>query len=690
MRGERKTKEQLIVELTELRHRFAELEKSKAKSSEKSLKESEEKYRLLVETSTDMIFTVDMKGNFLFVNRAFKRNLGYSVEEIKNMNGFKFVHPEDLAGAMKQFAQLVEGKNLDNMEYRYRTKDGSYIHILNNAAPIFDTKGKVVAAFGVARNITQRKRMEEELRKAHEDLERRVEERTRALLMANKQLMQKIAERNQAVKALKESEKKFRSLAEQSPNMIFINNKGKVVYANQRCEDVMGYKREEFYCHDFDFFTLIAPEYRQTVKSSFSKHMNGKDFQPYEYALITKKGKRIDGILTSKLISYNGESAILGIVTDITERKRAEENLKSSEERLKILFDFAPDAYYLSDLKGTFIDGNKVAQELTGYKKEELVGKNFLKRKLLSSNQIPKAATLLAKNTLGRATGPDEFILNRKDGSQVTVEIRTYPVKIKNKTLVLGIARDITERTRAQDALQKSFKKLRKTLDETVKALASTVEMRDPYTAGHQLKVTNLASAIAKEIGLSEEKIEGIRVAGAVHDVGKIQVPAEILSKPGQITKMEFDIIKTHPQVSHDILKKIEFPWPIAQIVLQHHERMNGSGYPNGLSGQEILLEARILAVADVVEAMSSFRPYRPALGIERALEEIKNNRGRLYDPDAVDACVKLFSEKGFTFESEMRDVASSKSKKTKNKKDKHISLHKTSKWNDRSQSRGF
>jgi len=689
MRGETKTKEQLIVELTELRHRIAELEKSKAKSFEKSQKESEEKYRLLVETSTDMIFTVDLKGNFLFTNKAFKKNLGYSVGEIKEINGFKLVHPEDLAVAKKQFAQLLEGKNVDNMEYRYKTKNGSYIDILNKAAPIFDSQGNVVAAFGVARNITQRKRMEEQLQKAHDELEQRVEERTRELIATNKQLMQEIAERKRAMEALRESEEKFRSLAEQSPNMIFINNRGKLVYANQKCEEVMGYKREEFYSPDFDFLTLIAPEFMPMVKSRVSKHVNGKDLQPYEYTLITKQGKRIEGILTTKLISYNGESAILGIVTDITERKRAEEKLKSSEERLKILFDFAPDAYYLSNLKGTFIDGNKVAEELTGYKKEELVGKNFLKRKLLSSDQIPKAAALLAKNALGRATGPDEFILNRKDGTRVRVEIRTYPVKIKNKILVLGIARDITERTRAQDALQQSFKKLRKTLDETVRALATAVELRDPYTSGHQQRVAKLACAIAKEMGLSEEQIEGIHISGIIHDIGKIEIPAEILSKPGRLTETEFLLFKNHPRVSHDILKDIEFPWPIAQIVLQHHERIDGSGYPYGLSGEEILLEARIMAVADVVEAMSSHRPYRPALGTDKALEEIKKNRGILYDPEVADTCVELFTKKRFTFESEMGNVALTISKKSKDKEDEHISLDKSSRWNGTPPSRG-
>jgi putative nucleotidyltransferase with HDIG domain len=181
--------------------------------------------------------------------------------------------------------------------------------------------------------------------------------------------------------------------------------------------------------------------------------------------------------------------------------------------------------------------------------------------------------------------------------------------------------------------------------------MSLVVEMRDPYTAGHQKRVTDLAVAIAKDMGFSADKIDGIRMAGLIHDIGKISAPAEILAKPGRITENEFALIKEHPRVGYDILKKIEFPWPVAKIVLQHHERMNGSGYPQGLQGKYILLEARIIAVADVVESIASFRPYRPALGIQAALKEITEDKGTLYDAQVADACLKLFSEKRFTFD---------------------------------------
>ena len=177
-----------------------------------------------------------------------------------------------------------------------------------------------------------------------------------------------------------------------------------------------------------------------------------------------------------------------------------------------------------------------------------------------------------------------------------------------------------------------------------------TVEVRDPYTAGHQRRVANLARYIATDMGLSEQQIDGTRMAGVLHDLGKISVPVEILTKPSRLTEIEYKMIQTHPQVALDILKEIEFPWPIAQIVYQHHERMDGSGYPLGISGEEILIEARIVAVADTVEAMVSHRPYRPALGVKQALKEILQKRAIIYDPKAVDACVKLFRDKKFKF----------------------------------------
>jgi len=217
--------------------------------------------------------------------------------------------------------------------------------------------------------------------------------------------------------------------------------------------------------------------------------------------------------------------------------------------------------------------------------------------------------------------------------------------------IALKEAQEYRKTEQVKEELKQSYEKAEKILEGVVQAVALTVDIRDPYTASHQRRVGQLSSAIAKEMNLALDQIKEIHIAGVLHDIGKISVPSEILTKPGRLNEMEMNLLKAHPQVGYDILEKIDFPWPLAKIILQHHERMDGSGYPTGLSGKEILLEARILGVADVVEAMSSHRPYRPALGVNKALEEISKNRGILYDPEVVDACVKLFKEKGFKFE---------------------------------------
>jgi len=227
--------------------------------------------------------------------------------------------------------------------------------------------------------------------------------------------------------------------------------------------------------------------------------------------------------------------------------------------------------------------------------------------------------------------------------------------RIEQRTIELiklneQLKQDIARRENAEAEVQSSLNKLRSAMGGVVQAMALTVERRDPYTAGHQRRVSDLARGVAAEMALPAHQIDGIRMAGLIHDLGKICIPAEILSKPGQLTEIEHTLIKDHPQVGYEILKEIEFPWPVAQIVLQHHERIDGSGYPIGLSGDDIIIEAKTLAVADVVEAMASHRPYRPTLGRDMALQEISQNRGLLYDPDVVDACMKLRQEKDFQF----------------------------------------
>jgi len=240
-----------------------------------------------------------------------------------------------------------------------------------------------------------------------------------------------------------------------------------------------------------------------------------------------------------------------------------------------------------------------------------------------------------------------------RDGSERYFEGIARVVSWDNRgkpSVVVKVYKDITDRRLAENQLRESMKTLRKNLAGTIKAISRTVETRDAYTAGHQRRTTEIARAIAFEMGLSKQEIEGIRMAGVIHDLGKISIPAEILSKPGEISDSEFSLIRQHPQAGYEILKGIDFNWPVADIVLQHHERLDGSGYPYSLQKDDILLEARIIGVADVIEAMSSHRPYRPALGIDDAFEEITMNKGITYDPDVVDASIDLFTKRRYQF----------------------------------------
>lgn len=240
----------------------------------------------------------------------------------------------------------------------------------------------------------------------------------------------------------------------------------------------------------------------------------------------------------------------------------------------------------------------------------------------------------------------EDKLKKHHDKLEITVQERNSELVELNKQL----KEEIEERESTQQKLKESYQQLLHNLDEMVHVMSLTIEQRDPYTAGHQKRTTDLAIAIAKELKLSEHKQKGLQMAGLIHDMGKISVPGEILSKPGRLNDAEIQLIKRHPKVAYDILHQINFPWPVDQIVLQHHEKMDGSGYPGGLKGDQILMEARVLCVADVVETIETHRPYRPGLGREAALAEIINHREILYDADVVDACLRLFTEKDFQY----------------------------------------
>jgi len=339
--------------------------------------------------------------------------------------------------------------------------------------------------------------------------------------------------------------------------------------------------------------------------------------------------------------------AAADVLAGIIRQKQSEKRLRESEELYRNLVEMDPDVIATVDTKGIVTSCNKVAVELIGRPKEEIVGKHFTKISAFRPGEIPKYMKIFASIIQGKVPETMEIDYQTCNGEDHCLEARLSPIREKGHiTGFQAIARDITDSKQAERKLKLNFEQLQKSLKGTVNALASVVETKDPYTAGHQRRVAELASAIANEMNFSEEDVEGIYLAGLIHDIGKIYVAAEILSKPGPITEAEFNMIKSHPRIAYDILKTIDFPWPIADIVLQHHERINGSGYPSGLSGDEILLSAKILAVADVVEAMVSHRPYRPAPGLDAALEEIKKNKGILYDTKVADICLRMFKKR--------------------------------------------
>jgi response regulator RpfG family c-di-GMP phosphodiesterase len=291
----------------------------------------------------------------------------------------------------------------------------------------------------------------------------------------------------------------------------------------------------------------------------------------------------------------------------------------------------SPPELILLDIRMPEVDGFEICRQLKANPDTEEIPVIFV-----------SALSETDEKVMGFELGAVDFVTKPYQREELLARVHTH---LEVERLRNHLEELVEEKTRE---LRESEQKLRRSLLDSITAIAATIELRDPYTAGHQRRVANLATKIATELNLSTEQIEGLGLASSVHDIGKIQVPSEILTRPGRISGVELSLIKEHPETGRGILKGIDFPWPIAEIVQQHHERLDGSGYPNGLKGEEILQEARILAVADVVEAMVTHRPYRASLGDKAALDEIIDHRGELYDPEVVDACLNLFEHKGY------------------------------------------
>ncbi len=496
-------------------------------------------------------------------------------------------------------------------------------------------------------------------------------------------------ERKRLKKVLSASETRYRRLFETAQDGIIILDADteNIIDINPFLVDMLGYSHEEFLGKKlWEIGTFRDIELSKTAFQELQR----KGYVRYEdLPLQTRDGKQISVEFVSNIYEVDDKRVIQCNIRNITDRKQAEEALEKSRNELEIkvrertaelaelnrtlvleveerkrtekslrdnerkyrtLVQNIPQAIFVKDRNSVYISCNDNYARDLKIESEEIVGKTddeFYPRELAEKYRADDRRVI--------ESGKPERIEERYVAGGEEMFVETFKTPVKNEKGeaigVLGVFQDITERKQAEEALKQSLDRLQRTIEGTIEAIALIAETRDPYTAGHQRRVAKLASAIAKELGLSKEQIETILVAGTLHDIGKICVPAELLSKPGRLADVETKLIQAHSQVGCDILKTIELPWSICPAVLQHHERMDGSGYPSGISGKDITLEACILGVADVVEAMSSHRPYRPTLGIDKALEEISGNRGRLYDAKVVDACLRLFTEKGFKFD---------------------------------------
>jgi len=426
-----------------------------------------------------------------------------------------------------------------------------------------------------------------------------------------------------------------------------VNLKGDFTFFNPAFRRIMGYEEGE----------LLGMNYRtygadpQNVKKVFEAYnrvfRTGEPLEGFEWDVLTKdKGRRTVEVSASLIRDREGKPVgFRGLVRDVTDRKAEQERIRRAEEQYRSIFDNAQEGIYRVTPEGRILLANTAMAKMFGYASPQ----EFIAAVTDTASQL--YADPAQRSEVVRIMGEKGFVrglearMRRRDGSEFWVSMSMWAVRDEEGRIVYyeGIDEDITER-------KEHVERLKRTLEAAVGAISSVVEIRDPYTAGHQRRVAHLAAAVGREMSLDEARIDGLRMAAGIHDIGKISVPAEILAMPRRLTDIEMDLVKIHPQAGYEILRDIDFPWPVALMVYQHHERLDGSGYPRGLRGEEIILEARILAVADVVEAISSHRPYRPRLGLGAAVEELKKNVGVLYDPEVVAACLRIIQRDDFLF----------------------------------------
>jgi len=586
---------------------------------ELEMRESQERFATIFQSSPmGITLSRPEDGRLVDANPAFLRMVAYSREEAIGRTSREmgvWASPE----VRDRMAEVMRRQGrVENVELQFRRKSGELGTMLASAELVcIAGEGHVL---GMALDITERKRAEEKLRQSEARFKRYFELGLIGMVLS-------------------------------SPT------KGTLDVNDEACK-MLGYERDELLHMTWPQVTH-PDDLRENVALANRLLAGEIDGYSMDKRFIRKDGKLIYATISVKCIRGDDGSIdyIVTLLQDITKRKTAEEALVASQLRLSEAMDLAVIVYWEVDLTTNEFVFNDPFYALYGTTAEQEGGYRMSRDEYCRRFVHPDDLWIFQQAAEKRlASREPQFLIDfehriiRRDGGvrHILVRIHVHKDATGRMTRYYGANQDITERKEAEAKLGSTLRNLRKAIGGTIQAIVQVVEMRDPYTAGHQKRVADLARSIATEMGLPPDVIEGIRMAAVIHDIGKVSVPAEILSRPGKLTQNEFELIKDHALAGYDILKDVEFPWPIAEIIYQHHERLDGSGYPRGLKGDEVLLEARIIALADVVEAIASHRPFRPAQGIEAAMDEVSKNRGTLYDPAVVDACLKLFKEKGY------------------------------------------
>ena len=645
----------------------------------KQLRQAEEKYRSIFENAIEGIFQSTPEGQFITANPALAAMLGYASPEelmstLTDVARQLYVDPTERA---KLLSLIATHGRVERYESRFYRRDGRIIWVSFNIQAVYDEKRQLLRYEGMLEDISQRKRIERQQglnNKILQTLNRPNEiiHLIRDILLALKEHtdIEAIAIRLQEGDDFPYYEtsgfphsflKAERYLCSRdSAGEIVCDAPGSPVLECM-CGNVIRGRIDPtlpFFTTGGSFWTnstteLLAATTEQDRQARTRNRCHGEGYE--SVALIPlRSGGAIIGLLqlndrrrdaftiqTIRFLEEIGTSIGIALA-----RNKANDELQEALDRYRSLAANV-DSMYLVDESGTYLFINEGHLRRFGLAPEDVVGKKYSEFHSEEETKWFKEVVGIVLKT-GKSLTKEHR--SERDGKYF---LRTFTPVTDNRangqmSQVAVISKDISEIKFAEKQLLGTFANLKKALQTIIQVMVSTVEARDPYTAGHQVRTANLACAIAEEMGLSADKIEGIRMGGSIHDIGKMSIPAEILSKPTKLSELEFALIKEHASTGYEMLKDVESPWPLAEIVHQHHERIDGSGYPQHLKGEEICLEARILGLADVVEAMASHRPYRASLGIDAALKEIEKNRGTFYDEAVVDACLKLFREKGF------------------------------------------